>query len=106
MASGLRRTYCDTATMENADMDAATASSPHPAQTVVHDRLDGVAWSYRFSKTGVAEPLQGPVLREALEKQETWLWLNFDLADDRAGAAIAARRSPRWIASACTAIAS
>ena len=57
-------------------MDAATASSPHPAQTVVHDRLDGVAWSYRFSKTGVAEPLQGAVLREALEKQEAWLWLN------------------------------
>jgi zinc transporter len=34
--------------------------------------------------------LQGPALREALEKQEVWLWLNFDLADERASATIAA----------------
>jgi len=33
--------------------------------------------------------MQGPALREALEKQEAWLWLNFDLDDERASATIA-----------------
>ena len=70
-------------------MDTATESSLHPVKTPAHDGIDGVAWGYRFSEAGVGEILQGPALREALEKQETWLWLNFDLADDRAGAAIA-----------------
>ena len=55
-----------------------------------YDGIDGLAWGYRFSKTGVAEPVQGSALREALEKQEVWLWLNFDLADERASATIAA----------------
>jgi zinc transporter len=71
-------------------MNAAAASSPPVARTATYDGIDGLAWGYRFSKTGVAEPLQGPALREALEKQEAWLWLNFDLADERAGATIAA----------------
>src|ERR1700691_6736276 len=71
-------------------MNAAAASSPPVARTATSVRTDGLAWVYRFSKTGVAEPLQGPALREALEKQEVWLWLNFDLADERASATIAA----------------
>ena len=71
-------------------MDAAAQSSPPVARTAPYDGIDGLAWGYRFSKTGVAEPLQGPALREALEKQEVWLWLNFDLADERASATIAA----------------
>jgi hypothetical protein len=79
-----------TATNENAEMDAAAQSSPPVARTAPYDRIDGLAWGFRFSKTGVAEPLQGPALREALEKQEVWLWLNFDLADERASATIAA----------------
>jgi zinc transporter len=68
----------------------AALSSPPPAPTAPCDGIDGLAWGYRFSKTGVAELMQGPALREALEKQDAWLWLNFDLADERAGATIAA----------------
>ena len=71
-------------------MDAVTETPPPAARTVPCEGIDGLAWGYRFSKTGVAEPLQGPALREALEKQEVWLWLNFDLADERASATIAA----------------
>jgi Mg2+ and Co2+ transporter CorA len=54
-----------------------------------YDGIDGLAWGYRFSETGVAELVQGSALREAMEKQEVWLWLNFDLADERASATIA-----------------
>jgi zinc transporter len=71
-------------------MDAAAATPPPAVATVPSDGLDGLTWGYRFSKTGVAEPEQGPALREALEKQEVWLWLNFDLAEECAGATIAA----------------
>jgi zinc transporter len=78
------------ATKEDAEMDAVAESSAPAARAAPNDTIDGLAWGYRFSKTGVAEPVQGPALREALEKQEVWLWLNFDLADERASATIAA----------------
>ena len=65
------------------------ATPPAPANIPSSDGIDGLAWGYRFSETGTAELLQGPELREALETEESWLWLNFDLADERAGAAIA-----------------
>jgi len=71
-------------------MDADATTPPPAVRTVPSDGLDGLAWAYRFSKTGVAEPVLGLALREALEKQEVWLWLNFDLADERASATIAA----------------
>ena len=70
-------------------MVAVAESSPPAARPAAYKEIDGLAWGYRFSKTGVAEHMQGPALREALEKQEFWLWLNFDLADERASASIA-----------------
>jgi zinc transporter len=71
-------------------VDPATETAQDQAAKATQDGIDGLEWGYRFSKTGEAELLQGPALRVALEKQEAWLWLNFDLADDRASAAIAA----------------
>jgi zinc transporter len=73
---------------ENAEINAA-ATSPPTVETVLSDGLGGLAWSYRFSTIGVAELLHGSAAREALEKQEVWTWLNFDLADPRANATIA-----------------
>jgi Mg2+ and Co2+ transporter CorA len=55
-----------------------------------YEGIEGIAWAYRFSKTGVAELVEGPALLEALEKQEAWLWVNFDLAHERASVAITA----------------
>ena len=75
--------------MANQGEDAATESSPPAARTARNDGIDAVAWAYRFSKTGEAELIAGPALLKALEKQEVWLWLNFDLGDERASAAIA-----------------
>jgi len=49
-----------------------------------------VGLGYRFSQGGRCRTHAGPALREALEKQEVWLWLNFDLADEGASATIAA----------------
>jgi zinc transporter len=68
-------------------MDAA-APSPSAARAFSEEGINGLAWGYRFSGTGASELLQGGALREALEKREVWLWLNFDLADERARAAI------------------
>lgn len=57
-------------------------------ETPAGEEPDGRLWGYRFSEEGVAEIVQGPYLQEALEKREKWLWLNFDLADERAYFAI------------------
>ena len=54
--------------------DALTTATP----------LDGLIWGYRFNEDGVAEPLDGPAATEALQRQDTWIWLHFDLIDDRA----------------------
>ena len=70
-------------------LDTAAESKSPATQMACYDRIEGVAWAYRFSKSGVADLIEGPALLEALEKQEVWLWLNFDLADERAGIAIA-----------------
>jgi zinc transporter len=67
----------------------AVESSPPVAQTPASDEIEGLAWGYRFTEAGDAQLLQGAALREALEKQESWLWLNFDLDDERASVAIA-----------------
>ncbi len=69
-------------------MDAAN-SSPLPTPQTDEGEIGGLVWGYRFSESGEAELLQGPALREALEKQEVWLWLNFDLGDEKTAAAIA-----------------
>ena len=53
------------------------------------DTLDGLVWGYRFADTGNAEMLSGRALTEALQRQDSWLWLHFDLGDKRAHTAIA-----------------
>jgi len=89
---------------QDIERDAAAKSSPSAPPTLAYAGLDGLAWGCRFSKTSVAEFLSGPALREALEKQETSLWLNFDLADERASATIAAlpHLPPAAIATLCS----
>lgn len=71
-------------------LEAAAKSESPATQPAGHDGIEAVAWAYRFSKSGVADLIEGPALLEALERQEVWLWLNFDLADERAVHAIAA----------------
>ena len=71
-------------------MDAAPESPPPAAQTTPQGEIGGLAWGYCFSESGVAEPMQGQAPLEALEKQQRWLWLNFDLLDERANATIGA----------------
>ncbi|MGO9941246.1 MAG: CorA family divalent cation transporter [Rhodoblastus sp.] len=51
--------------------------------------IEGLVWGCLFSESGAAELLHGDDLREAIEKQEDWLWLNFDLADEGTRTAIA-----------------
>ena len=46
--------------------------------------LDGLIWGYRFGEDGSSEPLDGPGAMRALERQESWVWLHFDLIDGRA----------------------
>jgi zinc transporter len=61
------------------------ATDDPPANGLIEADLgfDGLLWAYRFSELGTAEILQGRYLREALENQENWLWLHFDLGDER-----------------------
>lgn len=50
--------------------------------------LDGLAWGYRFTEAGIAEVVREEHLRDALDRQEGWLWLNFDLGDPRSEATL------------------
>ena len=65
-------------------MELAAEASRSTSPAVLSNKLDGFAWGYRFSKTGVAEPVEGSALRGALEDKQVWIWLNIDLT--RAGA--------------------
>ncbi len=59
----------------------ATAVEP-PIQRlpkVARRGLNGLAWGYRFSRTGAAEVLDGAEWLGALERKDVWIWLNFDL---------------------------
>lgn len=47
------------------------------------DPKEGLIWGYRFTEDGQAEILRGDALQQALERQESWIWLHFDLADTR-----------------------
>ena len=72
-------------------MDAAADTPPPAVATVPSDGLDGLAWGYRFSKTGVAEPLQGPArFARRSRSRKSGCGSNFDLAHERASATIAA----------------
>ena len=66
------------------------ATDPNPPVTDTGPDFEGLVWAYRVFDSGAAEILQGPVLREALERKDGWLWLNFDLSDARAPLEIAA----------------
>ena len=70
-------------------LDATRPNERVSDQASVNDAFDGLVWGYRFFEDGTAELLQGPVLREALERQDSWLWLHFDLADERSRRTIA-----------------
>jgi hypothetical protein len=54
--------------------------------------MESMGWPGAIVSPRRASPtlVQGSALREAMEKQEVWLWLNFDLADERASATIGA----------------
>lgn len=69
-------------------MSANQKLSPPPTPDTTD--IEGLLWGYRFSEAGQAELLQGAALRAALERQEVWIWLHFDLGDERARDAIAA----------------
>ena len=46
--------------------------------------FEGLVWGYRFDDEGRAEALDGPAATAALERQDSWIWLHFDLIDGRA----------------------
>lgn len=50
--------------------------------------LDGLIWGYRFNENGQADALDGAHVVAALERRESWIWLHFDLLDNRARAAL------------------
>lgn len=49
---------------------------------------DGIAWGYRFSKSGTPEIIQGPILKQALESQKHWIWVNVNLSSERSFSAL------------------
>ncbi|WP_158803689.1 CorA family divalent cation transporter [Acidisoma sp. L85] len=51
--------------------------------------VDGLVWGYRFNDDGRADPLDGAAAMLELERQESWVWLHFDLIDGRARKALA-----------------
>ena len=63
--------------------------SRHSQRPPSMDSLESVVWGYRFTEQGDAEELKGTALREAIARQDSWIWLHFDLTDTRARAAIA-----------------
>jgi zinc transporter len=53
-----------------------------------HGNSLGLVWGYRFNEDGCADLLDQAEGLSAYERHESWLWLHFDLADQRAHAAI------------------
>ena len=54
----------------------------------VSEPLPGLIWGYRFNEDGQAEQLDAQAATRALVRQETWIWLHFDLIDGRAREAL------------------
>ena len=65
-------------------MDNETALFPMKEEA----GLKGLIWGYRFSEDGTAEPLDEAEASRALERQDSWIWLHFDLIDGRAREAL------------------
>ena len=53
---------------------------------------EGLVWGYRFHDDGQAEPLDPAAAMRALDAQEGWIWLHFDLVDNRVRSALAGRK--------------
>jgi zinc transporter len=49
---------------------------------------EGLVWGYRFNEDGSAEPLSPSAAMQALNERLTWVWLHFDLVDNRVRAAL------------------
>jgi len=50
--------------------------------------LPGLVWGYRFNEDGKADPLHAAEALSAFERRESWIWLHFDLVDNRSLKAI------------------
>ena len=58
---------------------SVTEPSPRAAPSNAEGGFDGLIWGYQFFEGGAAEIVQGPALRTALERPDSWTWLHFDL---------------------------
>lgn len=52
----------------------------------------GLVWGYRFHEDGSADALSPEAAMQALERQESWIWLHFDLIDNRVRTALSGCR--------------
>jgi zinc transporter len=52
--------------------------------TIPTEELHGLVWGYRFDDTGSSTRLDGAAAIRALEDRDSWIWLHFDLGDQRA----------------------
>ena len=64
--------------------DSEAAQALAAQSTAMH----GLVWGFQFDEDGCATPLEGPAALEALAQGEVWVWLHFDLVDNRARAAL------------------
>jgi zinc transporter len=67
---------------------SADDPSPNQASQALSAGRDGLVWGYRFGEDGAVEVIEGSALAAALERQESWLWLHFDLGAPAARAAL------------------
>eukprot|EP01037_Dinobryon_pediforme_P005753 gene5753-5816_t len=54
------------------------------SETIPAEELHGLVWGYRFDDTGSSIRLDGVAAIRALEDRDSWIWLHFDLGDQRA----------------------
>jgi zinc transporter len=66
--------------------EAATGAHGLPLDPGLYSH--GLVWGYRFNEDGQADPLDLAGALAALARQESWIWLHFDLVDARSFAAI------------------
>jgi zinc transporter len=69
---------------------SADDPSPIEAPPALQAGADGLVWAYRFGEDGVTKIIDDLELRAALERQDSWLWLHFDLDVEPARASISA----------------
>ena len=69
-------------------------SVPTPAAALVEDRNEDLIWGYQFFGSGAAESLQVQAVDSALERQDSWSWLHFDLHHDTSSSIASLTRLP------------